>query len=148
MAGTIFSLSFAPQFADGVFHVTSQFIGQTIIDGIRRQFPQRKTERGDYYVDLTQNILEANLPVIKPNDKQIIEVMFEESVQAFLVGSVYILIPVRSDRVLELRNELDTEGDSRLQRNLKAREFKQLAKQLYIVSKVRFSIPFITTMPK
>lgn len=58
----------------------------------------------------------------------------------FLAGRIYILIPAQCDRVMDKRNNLETGGDSRLQRNLKAREFKELAKELYIVTKVRFGV--------
>jgi hypothetical protein len=39
---------------------------------------------------------------------------------------------------MDTRKELDIECDSRIQRSLKAREYKQLCKELYVVSKVRF----------
>ena len=41
---------------------------------------------------------------------------------------------------MEQRTALDMEGDTRVERFLKARHFKQLSKALYIVTKVRFEI--------
>lgn len=78
MAGT-FSQSYAPQFAGGIFEVTSQFVGQILVDSIRKQFPRQKTQRGDFYMDLTHHILDANLSLIKPNDKKSIRILFERS---------------------------------------------------------------------
>lgn len=79
MAGT-FSQTYGPQFAGGIFQVTSQLVGQSLIDSIRKQFSRRKTQRGDFYLDLTHHVLDTNLPLIKRDDKQLIEVMFEASV--------------------------------------------------------------------
>ena len=39
---------------------------------------------------------------------------------------------------MEKRELLDLEGDTQLERFLKAREFKQLSKELYVVAMVRF----------
>jgi len=41
---------------------------------------------------------------------------------------------------MEQRGILEVEGDTRLERFLKAREFKELSKELYVVTKVRFEI--------
>jgi hypothetical protein len=79
MAGT-FPQGFAPQFAGGVFQVTSQYIGQCLVESICKQFPRQKTQRGDFYVDLTYHLLDANLSLIKPEDKLTILMMIEKSV--------------------------------------------------------------------
>jgi hypothetical protein len=47
---------------------------------------------------------------------------------------------MQCDRVLEKRAVLEKEGDTRLERFLKARQFKELSKALYVVTKVRFEI--------
>lgn len=77
MVGT-FPQSIASQFAGGVFQVTSQHIGQCLVESIRKHFPRQKTQRGDFYVDLTYHILDTNLSLIKPCDKRTIEIMIEE----------------------------------------------------------------------
>lgn len=41
---------------------------------------------------------------------------------------------------MEKREVLEMEGDTRLERFLKARQFKELSKELYVVTKVRFEI--------
>ena len=70
----------ASQFAGGVFQVTSQHIGQHLVESICKQFPRQKTQRGDFYVDLTYHILDANLSLIKPHDQHTIQIMIEKSV--------------------------------------------------------------------
>lgn len=44
---------------------------------------------------------------------------------------------MKRDRVMDKREALEREGDSRRQRFRKAREFKCLSKELYVVTKVR-----------
>ena len=41
---------------------------------------------------------------------------------------------------MEQREVLEMEGDTRLERFKKARQFKELSKALYVVTKVRFEI--------
>jgi hypothetical protein len=79
MAGT-FPQSSVPQFASGIVQVTSQSIGQILVDSIREQFPHRKTQRGDFYLDHTNQILDTNLSLIKRDDQRTIKVMLETSV--------------------------------------------------------------------
>lgn len=77
------TLMILQQFSDGFVRVTSQNIVQGIIDSIIKQFPRRMTERGDFYVALTNQVLDTdgtNLPLIKPEDKRMIKAMFEGSV--------------------------------------------------------------------
>jgi hypothetical protein len=83
MVGT-FPQGIASQFASGVFQVTSQHIGQCLVKSICKQFPRQKTQRGDFYVDLTYHLLDANLSLIKPREKLIIQRMIEESVLELL----------------------------------------------------------------
>jgi hypothetical protein len=63
MSGT-FSQIYGPQAVGGVFQVTSQFIGQTIVEGILKQFPCRKVQRGDLYADQARNLLQTHLELI------------------------------------------------------------------------------------
>lgn len=91
MAGT-FSQSYAPELAGAVFQVPSQFIGQFLVDSIRKQFPRRNTQRGDFYMDMTHRIIDTTLTLIKPEDQVFIRVMLEKSVQEFLAGSIHISI--------------------------------------------------------
>jgi hypothetical protein len=79
MAGT-FPRSYAPQFAGGIIQVTSQSMGQILVDSIRKQFPGRKTQRGDFYLDHTNQVLDTNLSLIKLDDQHTIKVMLETSV--------------------------------------------------------------------
>ncbi|KAN0105402.1 hypothetical protein V8E52_011069 [Russula decolorans] len=113
MVGTFQST--ASQFAGGIFQVTSQHIGQCLVESTRKQFPRQKTQRGDFYVDLTYHILDANLSLIKPRDKRTIQIMIE--------------------KVMEKREISEMEGDTRLERFLKAKQFKELSKALYVVTK-------------
>jgi hypothetical protein len=132
-----FPRGIASQFSGGIFQVTSQHIGQILVEGICKQFPRQKTQRGDSYVDLTYDILDTNLSLIKPDDKHTIQRMIAESVLEFQHLN---LILTQCDSVMEKRKALDMEGDTRLERFLKARQFKELSKALYIVTKVRFEI--------
>jgi hypothetical protein len=90
MPGT-FSQSYAPQFAGGIFQVASQFVGQALVDSIRKQFPRRKTQRGDFYAELTQDLLDTHLPLIKPEDRFTIKMMLAQSVSGLLAGSLVVL---------------------------------------------------------
>jgi hypothetical protein len=135
MVGTL-PQSYAPQFASGIIQVTSQSMGQILVDSIRKQFPHRKTQRGDFYLDYTNQVLDTNLSLIKPDDQHTIKVMLETSVPVILAGSINPN-PAKRDRVIDSRRKLEMPGDSRLEKFLKAREFKELAKELYIVTKVR-----------
>ncbi len=137
-----FPQGIASQFAGGIFQVTSQHLGQYLVEGIRKQFPRRKTQRGDFYVDLTYHILDANLSLINPHDKHTIRRMIRKSVFKIPVlnGSIQVSILTQCDRVMEKKEVLEMEGDTRLERFLKARQFKELSKTLYVVTKVRFEI--------
>lgn len=79
MAGP-FPQSYVPQFASKIIQVTSQSIGQILVDSIRQQFPRRKTQRGDFYLDNTNQVLDTNLSLIEPDDQHTITVMLETSV--------------------------------------------------------------------
>ncbi len=59
MAGTF--PGYAPQLAGGTIQVTSQFIGQCLVDSICNQFPRRKTQHGDFYLEHTNQVLDTNL---------------------------------------------------------------------------------------
>jgi len=103
------------QFAGGIVQVTSQYIGHSLVDSVRKQFPGQKTQRGDFYVDLTYHILDSDLSLIDPCDQRTIQVLMEN--------------------VRKKRNELDLGGDTLLERFLKAKKFKELSKNLYVVTK-------------
>lgn len=79
MAGAL-TQGYAPQLAGGIVQVTSQSIGEFLVDSICQQFPGRKTQRGDFYLDHTNQVLDANLSLIKPDDQRTIKVMLETSV--------------------------------------------------------------------
>ena len=68
------------QFAGRIFQTTSQHIGQYLVESVRKQFPRQKTQRGEFYVDLSYTILDADLSLIKPRDQRMIQIMIEESV--------------------------------------------------------------------
>jgi hypothetical protein len=53
---------------------------------------------------------------------------------------------MQCDRVMQDREVLEIEGDTRLEKFLKARKFKELSKALYVVTKVRFEIFVMTTV--
>jgi hypothetical protein len=78
MAGTVtFPQSYVPQFATGIIQVTSQSMGQFLVDSIREQFPHQKTLRGDFYLDQTNQVLDTHLSLIKRDDQHTIKVMLE-----------------------------------------------------------------------
>lgn len=79
MAGT-FPQSYVPQFAGGIIQVTSQSMGQILVESIRKKFPHRMTQRGDFYLDHTNQVLDTNLSLIKPDDRHTIKLMLETSV--------------------------------------------------------------------
>lgn len=68
MSGT-FPQTYGPQFAGGVFQVASQFIGLSIVEGISKQFPRRKVQRGDSYADEARKLLRTNLELISPAEQ-------------------------------------------------------------------------------
>jgi hypothetical protein len=72
-----FSNSYGPSIGGGVFQVASQFLGQVIINGIRKQFPDQKTQRGDAYMDGVRYLLNTNFQFINPKEQPKIEVAFE-----------------------------------------------------------------------
>jgi hypothetical protein len=74
-----FAENYGPQFAGGTFQVASQFIGQSLVDSIRKQFPRRRMERGDFYMDGVRNLLRTNLELIHPGDKPRIQIAYEAS---------------------------------------------------------------------
>jgi hypothetical protein len=79
MSGT-FSQAYAPQFAGGVFQVASQFIGQSIVESIRKQLPHRKVQRGDLYATEARTLLRTNFDLINPSDQSKIKALLELSV--------------------------------------------------------------------
>jgi hypothetical protein len=76
MAGN-FSQTYGPALGGGVFQVASQFLGQTIINSIRKQFPDQKTQRGDAYMDGVRYLLHTNFHLIDPEVKPRIKVAYE-----------------------------------------------------------------------
>jgi hypothetical protein len=76
MAGNNFSQTYGPSFGGGVFQVASQFLGQAIINNVRKQFPNQKTKRGDAYMDGVRYLLQTNLDIINPDDRPKIEVAY------------------------------------------------------------------------
>ena len=76
MAGT-FPQTYGPQMAGGAVQVASQFLGQSIIDSIRKQFPGHKTQHGDAYMDVGRHLLRMNMELIDPEDQEPIELAFE-----------------------------------------------------------------------
>jgi hypothetical protein len=77
MAGNNFSQTYGPSFGGGVFQVASQFLGQALIDSIRKQFPNKKTQRGDAYMDGVRHLLRTNLDFIEPDERPKIELAYE-----------------------------------------------------------------------
>lgn len=80
MSGT-FSQNYGPQVAGGVFQVASQFLGLSIIESIRKQFPGCKVQRGDSYADEARKLLRSNLELIDPVDQKNIKIFLEMSVE-------------------------------------------------------------------
>lgn len=76
MAGN-FSNSYGPSFGGGVFQVASQFLGQAIINGVRKQFPDQKTQRGDAYMDGVRHLLQTNFQLIAPQEQRKIKIAYE-----------------------------------------------------------------------
>jgi hypothetical protein len=78
-----FSQTYGPEFISATFQVGSQFIGQAITDSIRKQFPSRKVQRGDWYADGASNLLQTNLnlKLISSSDQQTIKVLLQSSVR-------------------------------------------------------------------
>ena len=63
-----FSQTYGPTLGGGVFQVASQFLGQAIINNIRKQFPDQKTQRGDAYMDGVRHLLNTNFHLIDPEE--------------------------------------------------------------------------------
>jgi hypothetical protein len=77
MAGNQFSQTYGPSLGGGVFQVASQFLGQAIINNVRKQFPNQKTQRGDAYMDGVRHLLRTNFDLIASDDRPKIEVAYE-----------------------------------------------------------------------
>lgn len=114
MAGN-FSHTYGPAFGGGVFQVASQFLGQAIINGIRKQFPDQKTQRGDAYMDGVRYLLHTNFHLIDPEEQPKIKIAYEAAI--------------------EIRSNLDTRSGSKIRRLLQARTYKCRSKQLLVVVK-------------
>ena len=69
--------TFGPQIGGAFIHVASQFLGQSIVESVRRQLPTRKTQRGDAYMDGARNLLRVNIELINAKDKQRVEVAYD-----------------------------------------------------------------------
>jgi len=76
MADT-FTQTFGPQIGGAFINVASQFLGQSIVESVRRQFPTRKTQRGNAYMDGARHLLRVNIELIDVNDKQEIVFAYE-----------------------------------------------------------------------
>ena len=90
MSGT-FSQAYGPQFAGGVFQVASQFIGASLVESIRKQFPRRKEKRGDAYADQARNLLLNNFELIDPGEHRRIQLLLERSVHR--VNMLLVSVP-------------------------------------------------------
>lgn len=75
-----FSQTYGPALGSGVFHVASQFVGQALMNSIRKQFPAQKTKRGDEYMGGVRYLLHTslNLDLLEPDDRPKIEVLYEK----------------------------------------------------------------------
>lgn len=80
MAGNNFSQTYGPSFGGGVFHVASQFVGQALINSIRKQFPKQKTKRGDAYMRGARYLLQSSLDLglLEQDDRPKIGVLYEQ----------------------------------------------------------------------
>jgi|SRR5258707_1107683 len=76
MAGNV-SQTYGPALGGGVFQVASQFLGEAIINSIRKQFPNQKTQRGDVYMDGVRHLLRTNLNLIDSEEQPEILVAYE-----------------------------------------------------------------------
>ena len=90
MSGT-FSQIYGPQFAGGMFQVASQFIGVSLVESIRKQFPRRKEQRGDAYADQARNLLRENFELIDSNEHRRIQLLLELSVHR--VNMLLVSVP-------------------------------------------------------
>ena len=68
MAGT-FPQTYGPPMAGAVIQVASQFLGESIIDSVRKQFPTRKIQRGDAYMDGGRHLVRVNMILMSPDEK-------------------------------------------------------------------------------
>jgi len=73
-----FPQTVGPQIGGAFIQVASQFLGQSIVESVRRQFPTRKTQRGDAYMDGARHLLQANINLMNAREKQLIEHAYEE----------------------------------------------------------------------
>ncbi|KAH9960992.1 hypothetical protein BGW80DRAFT_1360633 [Lactifluus volemus] len=110
-----FTQDYAPQFAGAVFQVTTQFLGLSIVESIRKQLPRRKVQRGDEYADGARNLLRTNLELMEPADQAKIKTLLQ--------------------LVVTDKQKVEYGDGSRFQRILQARAYKCSSKELYIVVK-------------
>jgi hypothetical protein len=68
--------SYAQQFVDSAI----QHASRSIFDGICKQLPGRKTERGEFYMERTRNLIENDFELMQPANKERVQDMFESSV--------------------------------------------------------------------
>lgn len=76
MAGNKFSQTYGPALAGGAAQVSSQFLGQALIDCIRKQFPRQKVQRGDAYMDGVRYMLRTDIDLIITEDRPKIELAY------------------------------------------------------------------------
>ena len=71
---------YGEQFFSNATQATGQSLGRILVDSIRKQFPGRQTQRGEYYVEHSRNLIENDYELMKPAEKRQIQLLFEESV--------------------------------------------------------------------
>lgn len=76
MTGNNFSQTYGPALGSGVVHVTSQFVGQSLINSIRKQLPKQKMQRGDAYMDGVRYLLRTNFDFIEKGDRPKIDLAY------------------------------------------------------------------------
>ncbi|KAI0294562.1 hypothetical protein BC826DRAFT_1104619 [Russula brevipes] len=119
-----FSQVYAPQILGGIVggvagatvEVASPLIGRSLVDGIRRSFHTgTQVQHGDYFMDQSRILLQRHLRLINLDARQTIRESYQE--------------------VLSVREKLNNNRGSRLERLLQARDYRRLSKQTYKVVK-------------
>ena len=78
------------EIAGYIFKVASHRIGKAIVDSIRENFTgDGKMQRGDFYMNLSRELLRRHLEIIRRDDKPIIQEKYAEWVRCVKIWAFY-----------------------------------------------------------
>jgi len=107
--------SLGPEIVGGVLEVASHLVGKHIVDSLRKNFTgDGKTQRGDFYMDRSRELLQTHLEVMDRKDRTTLRQQYKKAT--------------------DLKKKLESGSDSRFQRFRLAIEYKRLSKETYVIA--------------